>query len=116
MRLDYLRRSFILIVLACYAGGSASAQSGALTNGSFESDYTLWTHTGNQDIVAAGPPYATNGIKAVRFNGGQMAPNGVLSQSFATTAGLTYTLTFDAGAVSFANQDAQRERGARDYG
>ena len=42
-------------------------------------------------------------MKAVAFNGGQQTPNGVLSQSFATTVGQDYTLTFDVGAVSLVN-------------
>jgi hypothetical protein len=33
------------------------------------------------------------------FNWGDSTPNGVLSQSFATTAGVTYRLSFDAGAM-----------------
>ena len=80
------------------------------TNGSFESDYTGWTtHTGNQLVLVAVSPYtATNGVKAVRFNGGQATPNGVLSQSFDTTVGQAYTLAFDAGAMSMVNQNEQR--------
>ncbi len=66
-----------------------SAFSG-LTNGSFEQDYTGWTATGNMDIQTSS---AADGVKAVRFNSGQRTPNGVLSQSFATTAGQSYTLT-----------------------
>jgi hypothetical protein len=75
------------------------------TNGSFEQDYAGWTATGNQDVVFFG---ATDGIKATRFNAGQTAPNAVLSQSFATTAGQSYTLSFDYGVYSPVNQREQR--------
>jgi alpha-glucosidase (family GH31 glycosyl hydrolase) len=63
-------------------------------NGSFESGYTGWTATGNQQIS----PRASQGTSAVQFNPGQMVPNGVLSQTFATTSGQTYGLSFDVGA------------------
>jgi hypothetical protein len=79
----------------------------SFTNGSFEADFLGWTTSGKVDIESfAG--VATDGVKAVSFNGGQQAPNGVLTQTFATTSGQTYTLTFDAGAISGLNQDEQR--------
>ena len=74
-----------------------------LINGSFESDYLGWTATGNQGIR----PRASDGVKAVAFNGGQMPPDGVLSQSFTTTAGQTYLLQFDEGVYAY-NGDEQR--------
>jgi Ig-like domain-containing protein/uncharacterized protein DUF642 len=80
---------------------------GAFANGSFESNYTGWTATGNQGIVSGAPFVATNGTKAVVFNAGQQPPNGTLSQTFATTANQTYLLTFDAGAISSVNQAQQ---------
>ena len=76
-----------------------------LTNGSFEQDYTGWTATGNMDIQTSS---AADGVKAVRFNSGQRTPNGVLSQSFATTAGQSYTLTFNYGVYSPVRQREQR--------
>jgi hypothetical protein len=42
------------------------------------------------------------------FNGGQRTPNGVLSQSFSTSPGTTYNLTFDLGAFSMVNHNDQR--------
>ena len=50
----------------------------------------------------------TDGGKAVAFNVGQQAPNGVLSQTVATTAGQSYVLAFDLGAFSISSQDEQR--------
>ena len=79
-----------------------------LTNGSFEADYAGWTVSGNQSVVSGAPFTATNGSKAVAFNVGQKTPNGVLSQSFTTTAGQLYTLAFDAGAFSTINTSQQR--------
>ncbi|MEO5914296.1 MAG: cadherin-like domain-containing protein [Luteolibacter sp.] len=72
-----------------------------LVNGSFESNFTGWTNTGNLVIESASPYTATNGTKLAGFNGGNLTPNGVLSQTFTTVAGQTYTLTFDAGVLSF---------------
>ena len=81
---------------------------GGFTNGSFEADYAGWTVSGNQSVVSGAPFTATNGSKAVAFNVGQKTPNGVLSQSFTTTAGQLYTLAFDAGAFSQINTSQQR--------
>jgi VCBS repeat-containing protein len=78
-----------------------SANNQVLVNGSFESDYTGWTKTGNQEIRAGAPYVATDGNKLTAFNTGQSTPNGTLSQTFATTSGASYTLTFDAGAFAY---------------
>ncbi|MES2661367.1 MAG: Ig-like domain-containing protein [Verrucomicrobiota bacterium] len=79
-----------------------------LVNGSFEANYTGWTATGNLLVEPAGSTYApTDGTKIVAFNGKDLAPNGVLSQSFATVVGETYTLRFDSGVVAF-NTTMQR--------
>jgi VCBS repeat-containing protein len=72
-----------------------------LINGSFESNYLGWSSSGNQGIYS-GPPYAaTDGSKLVAFNAGNLPPSAVLSQTFATVAGQTYLLSFDAGALSY---------------
>jgi Carbohydrate binding domain len=78
------------------------------TNGSFESDYTGWNATGNQNIQSSSPYVASNGVKVLTFNGGQTSPNGVLSQTFATTPGQVYSLSFDVGAFSLVNKNEQR--------
>jgi hypothetical protein len=77
---------------------NAPAAIGAFVNGSFESDFTGWTVSGNLEIFTGG---ASNGIKAVEFNGGNTTPNGTLSQTFATVAGQSYALSFDAGVQAF---------------
>jgi hypothetical protein len=81
--------------------------SGGLVNGSFEQDFTGWTSTGNLGIVSSTPYTSTNGSKLVAFNGGDTTPNGVLTQTFPTAAGQTYTLTFDAGVLSY-NTNSQK--------
>ena len=83
------------------------AQPGTLTNGSFESGYTGWTHSGNQFSVSGGGYQASNGTNLVAFNGGNQTPNGVLSQSFTTTSGQSYTLAFDVGVLAY-NLNQQR--------
>ena len=79
-----------------------------MSNGSFESGYASWTATGNQEVSTDGTAGGTDGTHFVWFNAGQRAPNGVLSQSFATAAGTSYTLTFDLGTFSFVNRNEQR--------
>ena len=81
---------------------------GTLTNGSFEQDYLGWNASGNQEIAPSPPYQATDGTKAVIFNAAQSSPNAVLIQSFATTIGETYVLSFDLGTDSFQSNAEQR--------
>ena len=86
-----------------------SIQSGfvGLENGSFESDFQGWTVSGNVWIQSSLPYSPTDGIKLAAFNGGNTTPNAVLSQSFTTTPGQHYFLSFDMGVLSF-NTSPQR--------
>ncbi len=70
-------------------------------NGSFEAGLSGWTTTGNMAIPTGGSYAPTHGSKLLAFNYGQAAPNGILSQTFATTPGLTYQLAFDMGVLAF---------------
>ena len=69
------------------------------TNGSFESAFGSWTQTGNVRCIAS--TAATDGSNLVEFGSINTVPNGVLSQSFATIPGTTYSLTFDAGVLAY---------------
>lgn len=83
-----------------------SASPMGLVNGGFESSYSGWTPTGNQQVTTG--TSVTEGSKAIVFNSGQKTPNGVLTQTFATVAGQSYTLAFDAGAFSLVNKGTQK--------
>ncbi len=87
-----------VVSASLYVNGAIAS---TLLNGSFETGFTGWTVTGNQSIQATAPYAATDGVKLVGFNGGNSTPNAVLSQSFATVAGQSYTLAFDAGVLSY---------------
>ncbi|MEO5914223.1 MAG: Ig-like domain-containing protein [Luteolibacter sp.] len=78
-----------------------------LSNGSFESNYSGWITTGNQSIETASPYVATDGGKLVVFNSRDLAPGGMISQSFPTVVGETYTLKFDSGIIAY-NTSMQR--------
>ncbi|MEO7100592.1 MAG: Ig-like domain-containing protein [Luteolibacter sp.] len=78
-----------------------------IVNGSFENNNTGWTSTGSQSIQSASPYEPTNGTKLAVFNGGNMQPGGVLSQSFATVVGQTYTVGFDAGVLAYNTNSQQ---------
>ena len=79
-----------------------------VVNGSFEDDYAGWTVTGNHEIQTAVYPYtSTEGGKLLSFNSGNEAPGGSISQTFATTPGMTYRLLFDYGVLSFSNLTQQ---------
>jgi hypothetical protein len=79
-----------------------------LTNGGFESDFSGWGATGNQQIVSSPNYQVTEGTKAVVFNAAQSTPNAVLTQTFPTTPGQGYNLTFDMGATGFQTTAEQR--------
>jgi hypothetical protein len=76
-----------------------------VVNGSFEQDYLGWNRSGNQDVITG---VASHGVRAARFNGGQKAPNAVLTQSVSTIAGRSYTLSFAYGVYSPVSQRQQR--------
>ena len=81
-----------------------------VTNGGFENGVAGWTLNGNVAQVSelADPLYsAPEGEFLLAFNQSQSTPNGVVSQTFATTAGLTYNLSFDIGVLAF-NTSQQR--------
>ncbi|MFO1499133.1 MAG: DUF642 domain-containing protein [Verrucomicrobiota bacterium] len=84
-------------------GGTVTAR---FNNGSFESGLNDWTASGN---VMASSLGASDGSNAAAFNVGQTTPNGKLTQSLATVAGRTYTVTFDAGIIAY-NQNEQSLR------
>jgi hypothetical protein len=73
-----------------------------LTNGDFETPATTpspipgWTQSGTSQIKEE-MEGATSGTQDAAFNIGHDSQGSVLSQSFATTAGHTYLLSFDAG-------------------
>ncbi len=91
-------------------GSTVSFHMDAVTNGSFESNFTGWTVTGNAFIEseAAASYTATDGVKLASFNGNSTSDvpvTGVISQAFATTAGTTYTLAFDMGVIGSVNAE-----------
>lgn len=75
--------------------------AGSLQNGSFEAELNAWTSSGNVSIQAPPLYLPTQGSRLVSFNSANSIPNGVLSQSFATVPGQTYTLAFDVGVFSY---------------
>jgi hypothetical protein len=74
----------------------APADDNLLQNGSFEDSFNGWSAGGHLAIDAM----ASAGQQSVRFNYGQLAANGMLSQRFPTTPGRSYTVAFDLGAFS----------------
>jgi large repetitive protein len=95
-----LRPCLLLLVSA------ATLRADILANGSFEQGsppdggtIESWNVTGNPfGYLTHAPAYtATDGNRMVVFNGGGNVFNGVISQTVATTAGETCTLTFKHG-------------------
>ncbi|MES2660682.1 MAG: choice-of-anchor D domain-containing protein [Verrucomicrobiota bacterium] len=70
----------------------------ATNNGSFEGAFTSWSQSGNLRVSTNA--HATDGTHLAEFNYSNTEPNGVLMQTFATTPGVTYTLSFDVGVLA----------------
>jgi lysophospholipase L1-like esterase len=84
------------------APGSARPVSlPALVNRGFESGFDGWTATGNVLVSGAEPYRPTEGASLAVFNGGNLAPDGVLAQEFTTSPGLMYRLECDIGVLGF---------------
>jgi hypothetical protein len=89
---------------------SGTAHANLLSNGDFATgDLTGWSASG--DVLAipqtdytacCGTLNDTPGAYVASFGAGNMPDNGVLSQSFPTTVGLGYVVSFDYGAVDFS--------------
>ncbi len=71
----------------------------ATLNGSFESSLKYWALSGNARVNTNAA--STDGKNLIEFNYGNTDPNGVVSQSFITVPGTTYTLTYDVGVLSY---------------
>ena len=80
-----------------------------LVNGGFEADCQGWSVSGNVGIRATAPYAPSAGLRLVAFNAGNTLPNGILSQTFVTTPGITYPLSFDMGVLAY-NTSEQRLR------
>jgi hypothetical protein len=90
------------------ATGAAPAPAASpFTNGGFEAGYDGWSQSGYQTIIENGGYRTAEGNRGVAFNAGNMPANAVLSQSFATTPGQKYLLTFSLGVYAF-NTSEQR--------
>ncbi len=78
------------------------ANNQVLVNGSFEDGSTNWSLSGNVLVENGLSGTATDGTAWVVYNSAQTTPNGVVSQSFATVPGQSYTLDYDVGILSFS--------------
>src|SRR6266513_999719 len=101
--LEPMKSVFCVTVAFALLGFTAFAQGqNLLTNGDFETPATTpspipgWTLSGTSQIKEE-VEGATSGSQDAAFNIGHDSEGSILSQSFATTAGHTYLLSFDAG-------------------
>lgn len=109
-----MRTKFAIFVATLVVAASANAN--LITNGNFEASGSAipsWTSTGN--VATGGVPYfgagstAKDSTKLVAFNGGDSTPNGTLSQTFATMAGVNYSVDFDYGVTTGGSQSILAE-------
>ena len=94
-----LRKWLALFVAVIATPIGTQAKAGMIVNGDFETgDLSGWSATGN--VV----PNHTYGSYTASFNRVDTPPNGVLSQSFSTSAGREYELSFDFGVYAGHSQ------------
>src|ERR1700722_14706035 len=90
--------SALVVTMVGSSGSTGSSGGNLVTNGSFETDSLGgWTVGGNSAVISTGPQLsvdktAESGAYAAGM--GSMGSDGTLSQTIATTAGKTYTLSF----------------------
>lgn len=95
-----LRKWLALYVAVIVALIGTQSKAEMIVNGDFETgDLSGWNATGNVVL------HDTYGSYTAAFNRGDTTPNGVLSQSFSTRAGLEYELNFDFGVYTAHSQN-----------
>ncbi len=101
----------LIILAAGLALATPTLAAEFITNGNFETGtFAGWTATGNVGVAptVVYAPYGlgspTFGNYLVGFNGGNLAPDGILNQAISTSAGQTYTLSFDYAVTTGGNQ------------
>ncbi len=85
----------IFLILSAATAFSGSAHANLITNGDFEAgNLASWTASGNISVGNEQPTIQNGGLYSAFLNAGETAPNAVLSQSFATTIGANYVVSF----------------------
>lgn len=91
---------------------ASGLQANGLVNGSFElGDFTGWTATGSIGVCAGGDFFCGvpfDGTFSATLNGGDVTPDAVLDQTFTTTPGTLYRLTFAYGIMDFVGGSTQQ--------
>lgn len=107
------------LVAACFYTGAANAN--LIANGDFEAGivndavpswtisnsanvFVYATYPSNNPFWYGGGSAAQNGDYAAVFNAGDRSPNGTLSQTFSTSVGTQYMVSFDYGASAGGGQ------------
>ena len=102
MNLANPMRSSFLFLFICFAAVSVAHGQNVLIDGNFDTStpntigtVSGWDVTGN--VAAVGNQGFTSSSLAAALSVGDNTENDMLSQTFTTTIGQTYTLDFDAG-------------------
>lgn len=98
------------LIAALGLTAAVGAAAAPLVNGDFEAGIAGWTPAGHVAVATpAGGAFwfgagsiAQNGNYAVAFNAGDQSPDGFLTQTFSTTTGGRYIVSFDFGATNCA--------------
>jgi CSLREA domain-containing protein len=72
-----------------------------LENGGFESGFDGWTPLNHVTLETSLPYVPAEGQKLVAFNSLNSTPNGTITRTFPTEAGVTYALYYHMGALAY---------------
>ncbi|MCE9612835.1 MAG: DUF4038 domain-containing protein [Lentisphaerae bacterium] len=99
----YVGTSESTVKSATYTITTTPPATNDLVNGSFEQGVTGWTVSGTAYNIVTNQG-VRDGVNALALGSGNLAGNAVFAQDVATTAGASYTLTFQYGGFGLANQ------------
>jgi hypothetical protein len=91
-----------LFGIASFLFLSSAAQAAYIVNGDFGTgDFTGWSAGGHVEVVEITYTYNNVPYFAAGFNRHDSTPDAILSQTFHTTAGHQYDLSFGYGVFSY---------------
>lgn len=100
----------VLLAVATLVASLGGAHAAVFSNGDFSAGMTVWSFSGSVTVVpetgynVCCGAVNTTSRQVASFGGGNAAASGIVSQSFDTLAGETYTITFLYGAFGGGTQ------------
>jgi hypothetical protein len=91
---------------------ASNVQANNLVNGNFETgDFTGWTVSGTANVCPGSDSFcgiSFDGVFSANLNAGDHTADALISQTFATTPGVTYDFSFAYGIMDFVGGKSQQ--------